>query len=347
MLRDTVRDLQWRRRRFAIAIAGAGLVFAMTLLLAAVADSFRAETARTVDALGFDAWVVRAGSLGSFGSIIPASSAGAVVRLPGVERADPVILLPQPVRTPSELLDANVFGHRPGGVGTPPLADGRAAARSHEAVVDGSLDAELGAAIQLGRERFTVVGRTKGLTLFGGRPNVYAMIEDVQRIAFGRQAVVTAVAVRGEPGPLPPGLASQSPAVVRENFFRPVRNPASAIDTLQILLWIIAACIIGVVVYLSALERARDFAVLKAIGTSTRTILGSLAIESTIIAVVAAGVASGLANLVTPAFPFAISVPGRSYPQLVAVAVVIGVVASGFGIRRATSVDPVSAFGGP
>ncbi|HEV7855102.1 MAG TPA: glutamine ABC transporter permease, partial [Mycobacterium sp.] len=33
MLRVTLRDLQWRRRRFVITIVGTSLVFAMTLLL--------------------------------------------------------------------------------------------------------------------------------------------------------------------------------------------------------------------------------------------------------------------------------------------------------------------------
>ena len=33
MLTAALRDLQWRKRRFVIAIVGTGLVFAMTLVL--------------------------------------------------------------------------------------------------------------------------------------------------------------------------------------------------------------------------------------------------------------------------------------------------------------------------
>jgi putative ABC transport system permease protein len=57
MLRVTLRDLQWRRRRFMIAIVGTGLVFAMTLVLTGLSNGFRVEADDTVDALGFDTYL--------------------------------------------------------------------------------------------------------------------------------------------------------------------------------------------------------------------------------------------------------------------------------------------------
>jgi putative ABC transport system permease protein len=53
----TLRDLQWRRRRFMIAIVGTGLVFAMTLVLTGLSNGFRVEADDTVDALGFDTYL--------------------------------------------------------------------------------------------------------------------------------------------------------------------------------------------------------------------------------------------------------------------------------------------------
>ena len=66
MLRVTLRDLQWRRRRFVIAIVGTSLVFAMTLVLTGLSNGFRVEANNTVDALGFDAYVVKSGPAGPF-----------------------------------------------------------------------------------------------------------------------------------------------------------------------------------------------------------------------------------------------------------------------------------------
>ena len=44
------------------------------------------------------------------------------------------------------------------------------------------------------------------------------------------------------------------------------------------LLWVVAAMIVGSMIYMSALERTRDFAVFKAVGVPTRSILAGLAI---------------------------------------------------------------------
>ena len=46
---------------------------------------------------------------------------------------------------------------------------------------------------------------------------------------------------------------------------------------IAVLLWIVAALIVGSVIYLSALERTRDFAVFKAVGVSTRSVIAGLA----------------------------------------------------------------------
>ena len=57
VLMAALRDLQWRRRRFVIAILGTAVVFAMTLVLTGLANGFRVESRR---ALGADAAQVAA-----------------------------------------------------------------------------------------------------------------------------------------------------------------------------------------------------------------------------------------------------------------------------------------------
>ncbi len=66
MLFAALRDMQWRRRRLLIAIISTGLVFAMTLVLTGLANGFRVEAQRTVDSMGVDAFVVKAGAAGPF-----------------------------------------------------------------------------------------------------------------------------------------------------------------------------------------------------------------------------------------------------------------------------------------
>lgn len=66
MLFAALRDVQWRKRRLVIAIVSTGLVFAMTLVLTGLVNGFRVEAERTVDSMGVDAFVVKAGAAGPF-----------------------------------------------------------------------------------------------------------------------------------------------------------------------------------------------------------------------------------------------------------------------------------------
>ena len=62
-------------------------------------------------------------------------------------------------------------------------------------------------------------------------------------------------------------------AAILSDLRRPLKKATSTISFLRVLLWIIAAGIIGSVLYLQAIERTRDFAVFKATGVSSRTLL--------------------------------------------------------------------------
>ena len=97
--------------------------------------------------------------------------------------------------------------------------------------------------------------------------------------------------------------------------------------------------------YLSTLERVRDFAVLKAVGASSRDLFLGLAAQSVVIALVAAALAVVLAQLMAPLFPLTIAIPWSAYAALPVVALVVGTLASLVGLRKAVTVDPALAFG--
>ena len=112
MLRVTLRDLQWRRRRFVIAIVGTSLVFAMTLVLTGLSNGFRVEADDTVDALGFDTYLVKSGPAGPFiGSPpFPQSAVTRAARLPGVTSAVPLVYTATTVPDGGSTRNVNVFG---------------------------------------------------------------------------------------------------------------------------------------------------------------------------------------------------------------------------------------------
>ena len=345
----TLRDLQWRRRRFAIAIGATGMVFAMALVIAGIAASFRAEAVRTVEAVGADAWVTSEDVTGPFTTFatIPMTHEAALEDDPDVGRADPLIVLRQTYLTGKGPKDVNLIGHREDGLGTPPVARGRVPRALREVAVDESTGLDLGETFDVGTTGFTVVGVTEGLHFFAGIPAAYVLLADAQELAFGGQDITTVFVTEGVPTVPIPGLKFGTNEDAGTDLMRPLLSAIQTIDLCQILLWVVAAAIIGSVVYLSALERVRDFAVLKATGSSTRSLYAGLALQSILVSLVAGAIAIGIAHALGPTFPLAVEIPVRSYALLPGVALVVGLLASIGGLRRAASVDPALAFGGP
>jgi putative ABC transport system permease protein len=75
-------------------------------------------------------------------------------------------------------------------------------------------------------------------------------------------------------------------------------------------------------------------------------LLAGLALQALVLAVTSALLAIVIARLLGPMFPFTVTIPGSALVSLGIVAVVVGLVASLAGLRRAVHVDPALAFGG-
>jgi putative ABC transport system permease protein len=124
----------------------------------------------------------------------------------------------------------------------------------------------------------------------------------------------------------------------------PLESAVASIDLIRGLLWFMAATIVGGVLYLTVLERQRDFAVLKALGGTNRQLLRSLALQAIAITPAAVAVATLLQSLIAPWFPLTVRVPPSAYWQVPLVAIGVAVVATRAGSARVRSTDPVTAF---
>jgi putative ABC transport system permease protein len=205
---------------------------------------------------------------------------------------------------------------------------------------------DIGDRLTLGGVEFSVVGRVSGHTLLGGTPNVYVSVEDAQRIAFQGQPLITAVVTEGTPAESPPGVTVLSPDEVVADTIHAMRNAIASIDNSRSLMWIVAAIIVAALMYVSSLERLRDFAVLKSLGSSSPLLFIGVAVQSVVVTLLAAGFAAGISRLMRPMFPLPVDVPADSYLLLPVVAVVVGLLSSLVALRRAVSVDPANAFAG-
>lgn len=343
-----IRDLQWRRRRFVIAVVGTSLVFALTLLLTGFLATFDTEVSRTIDLFRADGYVVPAGRPGPFtgSSPIPVNTVETVRGLAGVKAANPVITMLQ-VTDRLFRPDVYLIGAERDGLGAPSPTEGRAVQNDGEAVVDARTTLKLGEKFAISGVTFTVVGRTHGITVIGGHGTVFVSLADAQRAVFGGQPFATSIAVQGAPTVLPTTNISYVTArLAGADLKRPLADTIKSIGLFRALLWIVAAAIVGSVVYLSALERLGDFAVFKATGTATKDLLGALVVQAVVLSIGASILSIGVAYLLAPAFPVTVLLPARVQATVPVVGLVIGVIASGAALRRAVTVDPALAFGG-
>ena len=344
----SVRDLQWRTRRFFVAAIATGLVFAVALMMSGIANSFSVEVRDTVSAVGAQTWLVRSGSPGPFTdtAAFPTKDASALEGVRGVSAAAPLLVGHALSSGTLGAKDVNVLGVEPGRLGSPQVVQGRRLGNGADVVVDASLQAKVGQVIVLNGSRFKVVGLVSGVTYFAGQPVVFMPIAAADRLDTNGLPLATAILVQGVPKVPITGFTALSDAQVRSDLARPTREAVQTIKLVEILLWLVAAGIIATIIYLSALERRGDFAVLKALGSTTTLLFVGLAAQAVAVSLAAAVIAAILSNFMTGLFAQPVDIPGSAFIVLPLSALVVGLLASLAALRRAASVDPAAAFAG-
>jgi putative ABC transport system permease protein len=244
-------------------------------------------------------------------------------------------------------VDVVLVGFTAGTMGEPTPTEGRVPTELGEVAIDESAGLEVGDEAVLGSERYRVTGLTRETTLFAGMPAIFLPIESAQALLYRGQDLASAVLVGDGGAAVPEGFVVLAAEAVAADATRPLERSITSVNLIRILLWFVAAMIIGTMVYLSALERRRDVAVLKAVGASTVQLGTSIAVQGVLVALVAALIAGVLQLVLVPVFPLTVSVPQRALLQVPAIAVVVALVAGLAGLRSAVRTDPALAFSGP
>ena len=172
MLFTALRDMQWRKWRFVIAVVVTGLVFAMTLVLTGLANGFRVEDERTVESFGVDMFVIKSGATGPFlGSVpLPEAEVQVIAAIPGVVAAAPLLYKGATFKDGNSSRDAAVFGAPAGGPGMPAMSQGRAPSSPDEIAVSSTIGRPIGDDLEIGARKLRIVGiadRQPGLRRFG------------------------------------------------------------------------------------------------------------------------------------------------------------------------------------
>lgn len=344
MLLLTLRDLQHRSLRFIVVILLSSLVVSLLFVMTGLVEQFNREPAVTTAAFGASGWVVVDGASGPFtsGSTLAASTVAEI----DADVVAPAVVARSSVRVDGVASAAVLVGHVAGELGAPTPVEGRAATTAGEVVVDRTLGADLGEIVEVAGERFEVVGVSEDTTVLAGIPLVFTTLADAQQAVFRTDAAISLVLVDGEVRSLPAGTSLMTSDAVVADTLVPLEGAVASVDLVRVLLWIVAAVLIGAVVYLSALDRIRDFAVLKAIGSSNRDLMVGLGLQAVLVALCAVLVAAIIQMFLAPVFPLKVVVPGRAFIQIPVIAVVLALIGGAAGMRKVAASDPALAFAG-
>ena len=395
------RDILHAWGKFVFTGIGLGLLIGVTLVMAGVYRGMVDDGKALLDNSGADLWVVQKDTLGPYAE--PSSLNDDVYRtvlaMPGVAQAANVTYLTMQARKGDSDVRTMVVGIAPGAMGVTPgwppyLVAGRQITRGHyEAVADIATGFQLGDAVKIRRNHYTVVGLTRRMVSSSGDPMVFIPLKDAQEAQFlkdndaiwqsRRRTEANPVFNRpGVPGLLDAVVASQStnafvnavlvtlkpgqePEEVAESIRRWKRmtvytraqmegilvgkliaTSAKQIGMFLVILAVVSAAIVAFIIYSLTMDKIREIAVLKLIGTRNRTIAAMILQQALALGVIGFVVGKITATFAAPLFPkYVLLMPADSIVGFFAV-LAICVLASIVAIRMALKVDPAEAIGG-
>lgn len=355
MLLAALRDLQWRRKRFFLAVLGTSLVLATSLLITGLKNSFNVEVDRTLDSQRAELWVSSKEATGPFSwgkFLTPVTVEALTGGNSGITDPAPILYgsgtaETNPGAPDNKVFRVTVFGVIPGRLGAPAIVEeGSPDIEDGSIIIPRSIDKEVGDTLRIGGSDFTVAGIVDNASLLGGTSTVTMTLSDVQKVLYAGQPLVSVVLASGQ-SDLGPAYRAFDRGEVFDDFMRPLRNPILSINFVNTLLWIVAVFIVSSLIYLNVLERARDFAIFKSAGVRTAAIASGICLQAVVICLCASAVAIGVGVVLAPFFPLNVMISVRSMILLPISASLVGVLSGLVGVGFTSRVSPASAFGGP
>ena len=238
---------------------------------------------------------------------------------------------------------------------------GKRISRLREVVVDEKMNLEIGERILIGNKDLKVVGKAKSLMFVLDTPLLFMDLRTAQEVLLKNSLHVNMMIAQTADGYTPEKAAKEL-----ENFdseFKTidvrtlkqtlgdiidtyVDEPMKAVQFLRVMLWIAAGLIVGMITYVTTLEKTQEIGVLKAIGASNLYI-SSLIIKQVVLMSVI-GVVCGLilSYIFAVAAPIFVSIHPVESAVVALISFVVCCAGGYLAARKAITVDPMVAFRG-
>ena len=183
------QDIRRNSGRFVLTALGIGLLLMLVLGMGGIYQGLVFEATQLVDDVGADLWVVQRNTRGPFAEVsrLPSNLQFRLLAVPGVRSAKSFVS--HTVQRTFHGRAVRIFVQ---GLDWPadhgewmPLSAGRPLSQAHyEMIADEILGFELGDRIPLGKDVYTVVGLTRGITSSAGDGIAFFTVRDALAIQF-------------------------------------------------------------------------------------------------------------------------------------------------------------------
>ena len=375
-----LKDMAYRKARVILTTIGITVLIALILMLGGIMNGMRIQAQQYPKFTGADIWISAEGSGSAFigfSLLVPEHLA----YLDGAPPLKPQSLSPlvfahaRPVIR-GKLGKGVVVGYKTDKLGGPTqfeLTEGRLVTASEyegwaeadipprEVVVDEKMNLEIGERILIGNKDLKVVGKAKSLMFVLDTPLLFMDLRTAQEVLLKNSLHVNMMIAQAAEGYTPEKAAKDL-----ENFDAELKTidvrtlkqtlgdiiatyvdePMKAVQFLRVMLWIAAGLIVGMITYVTTLEKTQEIGVLKAIGASNFYI-SSLIIKQVVLMSVA-GVVCGLilSYIFAVAAPIFVSIHPVESGIVVLISFVVCCAGGYLAARKAIAVDPMVAFRG-
>lgn len=359
-----VTEMRRAKLRFGLLTGAVSLLVFLVLLLTTLSNALVTSLVGALEGLDADGLVYAENARDNIvASRLPVETVEDVAAVPGVATASAIGTFTSNAELAGELTEVQVFGFVSEAPGAPTtLSSGRLPTAPGEAAVDGG-GVAIGDSLVLepGSTEVTVVGLVRGAQ-FNALPTAYVLLETysdaieaanpglpfvpINAVAFdvdeGSEVSAVAAAVTESIAGVKGYTLSDAVALIPG-----ISSISQSFGILVGLTFIIGIVVIGFFFLILTVQKMKAFTLLRAVGASTARLAGSVALQITVVVLIASAIALALTLLAVRGLNTGI--PVSLEPSLVIgtiLAVLLFSLASGLlSIRRIARIDPATAVG--
>ena len=338
MINLAFKDISHSLSKFLITAISVGVLLGIVIIMIGVYRGMVFDAKVLVDDIKADIWVVQQDTLGPFAqtSKIHEDLKNQISYQDGIDYAGAITF--QTFQMENRYGDFKVMlvGYDPFGeievIDKAKLIEGRVIQKQHyEIVVSKKTNYKLGEYIQLGRDRFKVVGVTKDTVSNGGDYLIYTSLKDAEVLQFtytnerirsdenrgikgNNPHLVNAIIGKTKDGYDPKKVARNIEQSTHKKVFtkqeqkdlllqKVIKKSSKQIGMFTVILIIVSVIIIALIIYTMTLEKIKEISILKLIGIPNFTISKMIIQETVVLGILAFISGNIFASIISGGFP--------------------------------------------